>query len=172
MDAQQLTKDSDLTDSTEISVPTQFVVQRNHSLSWRGNKIFIIYIAILSLGIAMIFALQGMWLILPFAGLEIIALTLALYFCCLRCSYREVITIDDEKLFVETGRYKPKEKWQFERAWLQLVLKKSTFIGYPSQLLIRSKGRQIEIGKCLTNKERKSLAESLVTVLQKPLIRG
>ena len=161
-----------MTIATEVTVPTQFVVQRNQSLSWHGNKVFIIYIAFLSLGIASIFALQGMWLILPFAGLEILALAIALYICCLRCRDREVITIDDEKLYVEKGRDRPKQRLQFERAWLQLELKKSTHHGHPSQLLIRSKGRQIEIGKYLTNKERNSLAKSLVAALQIPLNRG
>ncbi len=159
-----------MTNTPELTATTQFVVQHNQSLSWHGNKIFIIYIAILPLGIASIFALQGMWLILPFAGLEILALAFGLYVCSLRCRDREVITIDDEKLFIETGRNKPNQRWQFERAWLQLELKKSTYYGHPSQLLIRSKGRQIEIGKCLTNKERKRLAQSLVAVLQKSLI--
>lgn len=159
-----------MTIATELTAPTQFVVQHNQSLSWRGNKTFIIYIAIVSLGIASIFAFQGMWLILPFAGLEILALALGLYVCCLRSRDREVITINDENLLVETGRDKPNQRWQFELVWLQIELKKSTYHGHPSQLLIRSKGRRVEIGKCLTNKERKRLAQSLAAALQKSLI--
>lgn len=159
-----------MTIATDISLPTQFVVQRNQSLSWYGNKVFITYIAILSLGIAGIFAYFGMWLILPFAGLEILALTIGLYVCCLHCHDREVITIDEENLLIETGRAKSKQQWKFARAWLQLELKKAPYHGHPSQLVVRSSGDEIEIGKCLTNKERKSLASSLATVLHKPLL--
>ena len=159
-----------LTVVSESSVPTQFIVQRNQSLSWYGNKVFIAYIAMLSLGTAGIFAYLGMWLILPFAGLAIFALAIGLYICCLHGQDREVITIDNDKLLIEKGRIKPKQQWQFDRTWLRLELKKSPYNGHPSQLIIRSKGKQFEIAKFLTNKERKSLAKSIVVVLQIPLI--
>ena len=156
--------------ATKFPEPAQFIVWKNQSLSWHGNKIFIMYLAMLSLGIASIFAFQGLWLILPFAGLVILALALGLYVCCLRCGDREVITIDETKLFMQIGRTKPKQQWQFDRLWLKLELKKSPYYGHPSKLLIRSKGVELEIGSSLLNKERKKLAESLSAVLQKPLI--
>ena len=158
-----------MTATSDISLPIQFVLQRNQSLSWYGNKVIVTYIAVLTLGIACVFAYLGMWIILPFAGLEIVALTIGLYLCCLRCQDREVITIDDENLFIEFGRAKSKRQWQFARAWLQLELKKPIYSGHPSQLVVRYKGKEIEIGKYLTNKERKSLAHSLSAVLEKPL---
>jgi len=167
-----ITTELTMQNQSSVQLPRQFVVQRNQSLSWHGNKVFIFYMAIVSLGIASIFALQGLWLILPFAGLEILALALGLYVCCLRGGDREVITVDAGRLLVETGRTKPQQCIQFECAWLQLELKKSPYHGHPSQLLIRSKGREIEIGKCLTNKERNSLADSLVAAIDKPLIRS
>jgi len=157
-------------DKQELGAATQFVVQHNQSLSWQGNKLFIVYVAILSFGIAIFFALQGLWLILPFAGLEISALAFALYICCLRGREREVITIEPEKLVVEKGIDNPKHCWQFERAWLNLELKKSSLQGHPSKLLVRCKGIELEIGKCLSNAERKDLATSLISALNKSLI--
>jgi len=152
--------------SNEIPLPTQFIVERNQSLSWGGNKQFILVTAVLTLGIAVIFAMQGMWLILPFAGFEILALTTGLYLCKLHCREREVITIDRVKVFIESGRSKPKVRWKFDRAWLNVELKKSAIHGYPSRLLFTSKGETIEVGKCLTNKERESLANTIVAVLE------
>ncbi len=153
----------------ELEGPKQFIVRHNQSLSWHGNKIFILYIGILSLGIAGIFALQGLWLVLPFAGLEIIALTIGLYICCLRNRRQEVITIDERALTVEKGAQQPQEVWKFDRAWVNLELQNAKFQGHPSKLLIRSKGKQIEIGEYLTNKERKSLAISLGKALNTTL---
>lgn len=154
----------------KIGTATQFIVKHNQSLSWQGNKLFIVYIAILSFGIAIFFALQGLWLILPFAGLEILALTVALYICNLRGREREVITIEPEKLVIEKGLDSPKHRWQFERAWLNLELKKSSLQGHPNKLLVRCKGIELEIGKCLSNSERKELAKTLVSALDKSLI--
>lgn len=156
----------------ELSPPTQFIVRRNQSLSWRGNKLFIYFMAAISFGIAGMFALQGPWLILPFAGLEILALTLGLYMCSLRGRDQEVVTIDDDLVTVEKGRKKPNEGWQFERAWLNLELVKSPLQGYPTKLLIRSKGKETEIGRCLTNDERKSLSDSLAKALHTILIHS
>ncbi len=103
----------------ELSVPMQFIVRRNQSLSWRGNKLFIYFMAAISFGIAGMFALQGLWLILPFAGLEMLALTIGLYMCNLRGRDQEVVTIEDDLVKVEKGRQKPSEVWQFEKAWVK-----------------------------------------------------
>lgn len=154
----------------ELKSPTKFIVRRNQSLSWRGNKVFILFVGILCFGIAIGFAIQGLWLILPFAGLEILALTIGLYLCCLRNRQLEVITIDDNKLVLEKGENTPSETWEFDRAWVSLELKNSKHHGHPSKLLVRSKGKQIEIGECLTNEERQSLANSLIAALQTTLI--
>ncbi len=149
----------------ELEVPTQFIVQHNQSLSWRGNKIFIINVGILSFSIAGVFALHGLWLILPFVGLEILILSVALYTCCLRNRYKEVITVGNEKLIVEKGLQQPNETWEFDRAWVNLELRDSKLLGHPSKLLVRSKGSQTEIGECLTDEERESLARSLMRTL-------
>jgi uncharacterized membrane protein len=156
----------------EPSAHKQFIVRRNQSLSWRGNKLFIYFMAAISFGIAGMFALQGLWLILPFAGLEILALTIGLYMCSLRCRDQEVITIGDNLVTIEKGRQKPKEAWQFERTWVNLELVKSPLQGHPSKLFIRSKGKETEIGRCLTNDERKSLSESLAKALHTILIHS
>ncbi len=156
----------------ELSAQKQFIVRRNQSLSWRGNKLFIYFMATISFGIAGMFALQGLWLILPFAGLEIFALTLGLYMCSLRCRDQEVVTIEDDLVIVGKGRQKPSEAWQFERAWVNLELVKSPLQGHPSRLLIRSKGKETEIGRCLTNDERKSLSDSLAKALHTLLIHS
>lgn len=156
----------------ERSLPTRFIVRRNQSLSWRGNKLFIYFMASVSFSIAGVFALQGLWLIFPFVGLEILALTLGLYMCSLRCRDQEVVSIEDDLVTVEKGRQKPNEAWQFERAWINLELVKAPLQGHPTKLLIRSKGKETEIGRCLTNDERKSLAGSLAKTLHTILIHG
>ena len=156
----------------DVATQKQFIVRRNQSLSWRGNKLFIYFMAVISLGIAGMFALQGLWLILPFAGLEILALTFALYVCSLRCRDQEVVTISDDVVTVEKGRQNPSEAWQFERAWLKLELIKSPLQGHPSKLLMRSNGKETEIGRCLTNDERKSLSDSLAKALHTILIHS
>jgi uncharacterized membrane protein len=156
----------------EVTVSTKFIVRRNQSLSWQGNKRFILYITLLSFGIAGVFAFQGLWLILPFAGIEILALAVGLYLCCLRNRQQEVVVINDNSIVIEKGALKPSEKWELDRAWIQLELQTSKYQGHPSKLLIRSKGKEIEIGECLTDEEKQSLASSLAKTLCTQIIKS
>jgi len=92
--------------------------------------------------------------------------------CSLRCRDQEVVTIEGDIVKIEKGRKKPDEVWQFEKNWINLELVKSPLQGHPSKLLIRSKGKETEIGRCLTNDERKQLSDSLAKALQTILIHS
>ena len=48
----------------------EFIIRPNSSLSWKGNKIFFFLLFFVSFIIAFSFAMVGMWLIVPFTGLE------------------------------------------------------------------------------------------------------
>ena len=141
--------------------PSSFVVTPNYSMTWRENVMFIVIMASVCLGIAGAFAVQGYWLILPFAGLEIMMLTGILYWCSLRATRREVISIDADNIHVEVGRNKMQELYSFQRAWTRVELYPATTSNRQSRLVMRSKGKALEIGVCLTDQERKDLAASI-----------
>ena len=56
------------------------VFQPNRAVSWRTNQIFLLLIGSLSALIAGGFALLGAWMILPFAGVEILLLVSLLWY--------------------------------------------------------------------------------------------
>lgn len=140
---------------------TGFLVMPNRAMPWRQQLVLFSIIAAFSLGIAVGFFMQGLTLILPFAGLELLALGAALYISAWRGGRREVINIDNEKVTVEIGRDEPEQRFEFDRIWLKVVLQKSWSSWYPSRLLLRSHGRQIEIGSFLNEQERQALASTL-----------
>ena len=72
----------------------EFIIKPNSSLSWRGNKIFFLMLFCLSFFIAISFAIAGMWMILPFTGLEMILLGSALTYCYIKNSQCEIVKID------------------------------------------------------------------------------
>jgi uncharacterized membrane protein len=51
------------------------VAKPNCSATWRSNQLVLLPLALPSLTIATAFALLGAWPILPFAGLELLALS-------------------------------------------------------------------------------------------------
>ncbi len=140
---------------------SRFVVMPNCSMSWQENKVFVASLAFISFSIAGAFALQGFWMILPFAGLEILLLTGILYWTGLQSTHREVISIDADNVHIEIGRRKTRQIYEFQRAWTKIELLPPALPSRHSKLVMRSKGKALELGACLTEQERKELAISL-----------
>lgn len=152
----------------EIKKPlSRFVVMPNCSMSWQENKLFVASLAFISFSIAGAFALQGFWVILPFAGLEILMLTGILYWSGLQSTHREVISIGDYNIHVEVGRNKSRQTYEFQRVWTKVELRPPALPSRQTRLIMRSKGKELEIGACLTEQEREGLATSLKKALSK-----
>ena len=98
------------------------IVQPNCSASWRNNQLVLIAISIPSLTFAIGFALLGAWPILPFAGLELLALGSALYYVNWKLQYRHVITLSDENVCIDKGFYMPRQSWKFPRQGTGLAI--------------------------------------------------
>jgi uncharacterized membrane protein len=118
-------------------------------------------ISLVSMVIALGFSLRGFWLILPFAGLEIAALAVGFYLGALRARLREVISIHGDLIAVQKGHRRPEQTLAFRRGWARIELAGPLQRGYPSRLLIRCQGREVEIGGCLNDSERSRLAAHL-----------
>lgn len=125
--------------------------------------------SVTSLGIALVFAWQGLWMILPFAGLEMLVLAVAFYQVHKKACSREVISFDTDDIRVEVGRDAPEHVCIFQRAWTQVLLQTPSIKGYPSKLFLRSGGRQLELGACLNDDERQALHDHLVKLVQIPV---
>ena len=65
----------------------------NCSLNWRQTMRFYAWMCVVSIGIALVFAVQGIWMILPFAGAELLALGVALYWVACRTHECEVVSV-------------------------------------------------------------------------------
>ena len=142
-----------------------FVIMPNRAMSWRSLLLVYGVICIFTLSIGLFFTLNGMPLVLPFSGLELLALGAALYVTAWRSGIREVITIKDDAIFVESGRNAPESHHRFQRQWARIVLQRPWSVWHPSKLLIRSHGKQVEIGSFLNEEERKGLAEQLALAM-------
>ncbi len=127
---------------------------------------FFLGMCVVSFVIAAGFAWVGAWLILPFAGLEMLVLALALKSNLKACSTKEVVMIDNEHVCVEVGRFGPEHRCCFVRNWTEVLLLPAKIAGYPSHLYLRSAGKQVELGACLDDKERKELSLKLQELIR------
>ena len=142
----------------------RFILRPNHSLSWRGSLIFFLSLCVVSGTIATVMAAMGYWLVLPFAGIELLILGGALFVVVRRCHEREIISIADDVIRIERGLHYPRHSRTLARVWVRVVLERSTG-WYPSRLLIRADGRSVEVGRFLTEEERRRLAIELIRTL-------
>ncbi|MBA4284962.1 MAG: hypothetical protein C0434_05465 [Xanthomonadaceae bacterium] len=119
--------------------------------------------AVASLGIAVMFALQGFWPILPFAGLELAALGLALYVSLKRNRYREVIAFDGDRVVVECGMSGEGARLSIDwpRSSTRVLLEQGIHRNDPTRLCLHNGTRRLILGRCLTDEDRERLAARL-----------
>ncbi|MGR8947595.1 MAG: DUF2244 domain-containing protein [Gammaproteobacteria bacterium] len=145
----------------------KWMIRPNRSMTWREAKFFVAGVAIASISIGIYFLWLGYPLVLPFSGLEALAVGVAFYLVLRSGEITEVISVSERKVIVEKGRREPESKIEFDRTWANVTLKHSPNRWYPSKLLINSHGRYVEVGHFLSEGERESLAKLLINVIGK-----
>lgn len=143
----------------------RFVIRPNRSLSWPQTKLVYATLAAPCMLVALGFTLMGFWPVLPFAGAEVLALALGFYLCGLSGRKTEVIRIREDIIAIERGREMLRTICELKRSWAQIALVPARIEWYPSRLVIRSHGKQVQLGAFLTDGERERLARELKRVI-------
>ena len=131
------------------------------SLTVRGACLCFGGLCALSFTIAGVFALQGFWPVLPFAGLEMLALAWALKASFERRQRTEAITVSEQDILIEVRDRERLSQVVFSRHWSQVKLRRPVSRLHPCRLTIESQGRALEVGRFLTDDERHGLAVRL-----------
>lgn len=125
----------------------------NCSLSPAGSRCAFFLVAFTTLSIAFGFFLIGAWMVLPFAGAELVALYGCLHYVWLHANDYERLTIDHDKVLVE--KHAPGQDVQVElNGYWARVIVDCMPNGYCSRLALRSHGKEIEFGHFLSSEER------------------
>ena len=133
-------------------------IKRNCSISPRDLLCVLASAACISLGIATGFACFGAWPILPFAGVEVLALATAFYLNGRHAADYERIALVEGRLLVEASDAGRIERREFNRQWLRFDERR---FGRELHLTLRSRGNELEIGRHLDTERRASLAGQL-----------
>lgn len=143
----------------------QILVSANSSLTRQGALVFFGVTAVVSLLIAGVLAARGFWPVLPFAGLELFVLGLALGLSQRRGRYREFVSVYADRIVIEKGVGAAEERFELPRSWTKVELVPARWHGHPSRLLLRCHGRRWEVGAVLTEAERASLRVRLAELI-------
>ena len=133
----------------------------NCSLTVRGARWFFASICLLSFSFSLYFVVRGLWPVLPFWGLEMAALGVALYLSMQRRRYGQVLTITDSSVSLVTHSQRGEAKQDFARHWAKVRLRSPLRRSGTSRLTIESHGRAYEVGSFLTEEDRCLLAKRL-----------
>jgi uncharacterized membrane protein len=139
----------------------RLVLSPNRSIGWCGLVLFYLFTCLVALGVGLFFAVQGLWLVLPFSGLEMFALGIALYVVSHQTNRRQVITFDNSKVRVEKGAYHCDQSWEFNAGWVRLHYQFTGKFNSGRKLQFECHGSYVEVGEFLDNFEKDALAFQL-----------
>jgi len=138
----------------------------HRSTSWREAKAILGVLAAVTLTVGLGFAAIGFPFILPFAGLELLALAFAFHVSLSEALHREVVSISADTVLVERGRGQPEERLTLPTAWARVQRGRGPVGWHPRSLLLAVHGRQVELGQFLTEGERDVAAALLRRALE------
>jgi uncharacterized membrane protein len=130
------------------------------SLSVRGAYVFFGSVCFATFAVAGLATALGYWPVLPFAGAEMLLLAWALKTNMARRFQRESIVISETEVSIEDDGATPR-RLVFPRHWARVKIRRPKSPLHRGQLVIESHGRAREVGKFLTEEERRQLAAEL-----------
>ncbi|MDC0661512.1 DUF2244 domain-containing protein [Marinobacter sp. SS21] len=146
----------------------RLILAPNRSLSWHGNVAIWIALALLALLVAVGMALIGAWVVLPFAGIELMALATALYYTAHACQRQEVLIISDHQLRLEKGHRRKQAEWSLPRSYTRLHLTPGAHPESPPKLFLVHRDTSLPLGEFLNRTD----TEALIAILERQGIRA
>ncbi|WP_394171399.1 DUF2244 domain-containing protein [Saccharospirillum alexandrii] len=98
------------------------VLQPNRSMSWQGTMKVLGALLAVSTVIVAGMVWIGAWVVLPFAGLEWLAVAAGLIVTAWRCQQQEVLWFEEDRIRLEQGVYRRQRHWEGPRRYTRLVI--------------------------------------------------
>jgi uncharacterized membrane protein len=137
----------------------KIIARPNNSLSVDDSVKLLAALAGIALVVALGFLHIGAWLVLPFAGLEIVAFAYAFHSVYLHADDFDSITIESDRVVVEKRNVKEITTTVFQRYWAQVNVRDVAMIKGSNGkcgLFISSHGNEVEFGRNFINDEQRS----------------
>ena len=141
----------------------QWLLKRNCSITPRQMVGFYMSVCVLSLGIAAGFWMQGATLVLPFAGIEVVAFGAALLLYARHATDTEHIRLQAGRLTVEHTFGGTKHRVEFAPAWVRVEPEH----GDGSLVELSGQGQRIVVGRFVRPELRRQLADELRWALRR-----
>jgi len=140
-------------------------VRPNCSLTVRGTQIFLLTAGIACLTPGIVLLAQGYWSVLPFAGIEFLALVSATWWSLRKGRYREVIELRDDRVTIDKFSHTGHSHTEVPVHWCSVCLLTGKHRWSPRKLVLRAGMEECEVASCLTDSERVQLWQRLHTLI-------
>ncbi|MBQ0711715.1 MAG: DUF2244 domain-containing protein [Porticoccus sp.] len=133
----------------------------NQSLHWEDNLWVVLAVSVVILLVALPIALQGGWVVLPFAVIQILALTTSLYLTLRKLNYREVITLQNGQILLQRGRNHVETSWVFPESSVKVLVEEQDRPMSSPDIDLVAEGHCYHLGEFLNRADRFILAHAL-----------
>lgn len=129
-------------------------LKRNCSISPSGLACVFVALAVVVLAIGMGFAIAGAWLILPFAGLEVVLLGGAFLLQARHATDYERIALEDDRVKVEVAEGRRIARYELEVSGVGVEME-------GSRVMLRGARETLELGRYLDDASRQVFGAEL-----------
>ena len=140
----------------------QWFLRRNCSVSPAQLGGLYLSLCLVSLGIGAVFWSQGAVLVMPFVGLELVAVGVAFWVFARHASDGELISLEGSRLVVELESGGRLQRAEFNRDWVRVEPKN----GGRSLIQLSAQGRSVEVGRYVLPELRSALAREIRMALR------
>lgn len=144
----------------------KIVITPNRSANWPTNLVVILAFAVFLTLIATAWAILGLWVILPFAGLELGLLSFFLYRVSQQTYRSQVLLFNDETIVVEDKVGSKVAQWQFQRDAGYFKIQQPNHPLDGSIVFICDDAKSINLSTLLNKEDR----EQLVALVEQTLL--
>ncbi len=136
-----------------------WMIKRNCSASPRQLALVFASLIAVSFAFGVAFAAQGLWLVLPFVGLEVVAVAAAFFVYGRHAADYERIELRDGIMTVCRVEAARATEWRARSAWTRVETE-------AQRVYLAAHGARVEVGRHLTCERRAALAQELRQALR------
>ncbi len=144
-------------------------IRSNREQNSKALLLGTIFLAVVLLCIGIIFAILGAWLILPFAGLELLLLCVCALIAGAQNQDNDRLAISDKYVHLTRNRRSNQTVNSFIRQWTRVLLQAGSTKHEPMKLLVGSHGQYREVGQHLVDHSKRRVHQQLKTWISNDL---
>lgn len=149
------------------STKAGILAKGNFSLSADGLVILLLALAVVSLCLAGLLAMQGYWPVLLVAVIQLVLVTWILIRAWKSAWVADVIEIEADKIRITQQRHRQKRHYELDTAWAVIEIQQPEIAWYSPRVRLRSRLQVVELGTFLTSDEKHQLVKHIKCAIEK-----